>query len=186
MVRQAHHERGIGRRPLLRFCYPLIAHASYLEARDVRQDALTQYLSQGHPATIFLSLNIPGAEKSPPGAKALYHWLLGELAASFADLRILRTANDLLGPYAIIAVDLDPALVKKSCIALEGSQAATRLADLDVYAADGTQIGRRALAMPARACLVCDGRAVDCMRAKRHAPDEVIAKANALLAAFRT
>ncbi len=159
---------------------------NYLEARDRRQDGLAQHLSQGHPATIFLSLNIPGSEKSPPGAKALYHWLLGELTAAFPGRVILRMASDLLGPYAIIAVDLEPALVKKRCMTLENRHPAARLADLDVYAADGTQLGRQALALPARTCLLCSATAVDCMRAKRHAPDEVIAKANELLADFRT
>ena len=159
---------------------------NYLEARDRRQDALAQYLSQGHPATIFLSLNIPGSEKSPPGAQALYHWLLGDLAATFPSLLILRTASDLLGPYAIMAVDIDPTVVKKSCMALETRHPVARLADLDVYAADGAQLGRKELTLPARACLVCSAAAVDCMRAKRHAPDEVIAKANELLAQFRT
>ena len=158
----------------------------FLEARDARQEGLAQHLSQGHPATIFLSLNIPGSEKSPPGAKALYHWLLGELAAAFPERVILRMASDLLGPYAIVAVDLDPKVAKKRCMAIENSHPAVRLADLDVYAMDGTQLGRQALALPARACLVCNAAAVDCMRTKRHTPDEVIAKANALLADFRT
>jgi holo-ACP synthase CitX len=164
----------------------LRTHPSYLDARDRRRDALAQNLSRGHQATIFLSLNIPGSEKNPPGAKALYHWLLGELATSFSGLRILRTASDLLGPYAIMAIALDPTAAKKSCIVLETSHRAARLADLDVYAADGVQIGRSCLGLPARACLVCSAAAVDCMRAKRHPPDEVIAKTNELLAYFRT
>lgn len=166
-------------------CDQLRTHP-YLDARDRRQDGLAQHLSQGHPATIFLSLNIPGSEKSPPGAKALYHRLLGELAATFSGLRVLRTASDLLGPYAVIAVDLDPTAVKKRCIILETAHPAARLVDLDVYAADGAQIGRRELALPARACLVCRAAAVDCMRGKHHAPDEVIARAYDLLADFRT
>ena len=159
---------------------------SYLEARDRRHDGLAQYLSQGHRATIFLSLNIPGSEKSPPGAQALYHGLLGELVATFPGLRILRTASDLLGPYAIMTVDLDPMVVKKHCIILETGHPAARLADLDVYAADGVQIGRQALALPARACLLCGAPAVDCMRSRAHPQDDVIAKANELLADFRT
>jgi holo-ACP synthase len=159
---------------------------NYLEARDERQDGLAQHLGQGHPATIFLSLNIPGSEKSPPGAKALYHWLLSELTAALPGRVILRMASDLLGPYAIVAVDADPLQVKKACMDIENSHSAARLADLDVYAADGKQIGRQAFAVPARACLVCDAAAVDCMRRKRHAPEDVIAKANALLADFRT
>jgi holo-ACP synthase CitX len=158
----------------------------FLLARDTRQDGIAQHLSEGHRATLFVSLNIPGGQKCPPGAKALYHWLLGELAAAFPALLILRTASDLLGPYAIIALDLDPTVVKKKCIALETSHPAARLADLDVYPASGVQIGRSQLGLPPRTCLVCGAAAADCMRAKRHPLDEVITKANELLAHFRT
>ena len=44
---------------------------SYLDARDSRQDALAWALGRGHPATLFLALNIPGGDKTPPGAEAL-------------------------------------------------------------------------------------------------------------------
>jgi holo-ACP synthase CitX len=164
----------------------LRTHLSYLEARDRRQDRLAHTLSQGHPATIFLSLNIPGGEKAPPGSKALYHWMLGELTAAIAGVLVLETACDRLGPYALLAADGDALAVKRQCMALETRHPAARLVDLDVYAADGVPIGRAVLALPARACLVCTETAVDCMRAKRHAPGAVIAKAHELLAHFRT
>jgi len=157
-----------------------------LTARDSRQDALAQALSAGHPATLCLSLNIPGPEKTPPGAEALFLWMLDQVPAHFADLTIECETSDLLGPYAILGVDADPIAVKEICIQLETEHPSSRLVDLDVYAVDGTQIDRGCLGHESRSCLVCDQRAVDCIRAKRHSFEETIGKVHELLAPFRT
>lgn len=159
---------------------------SYLEARDSRQDALAQALSVGHPATLFMSLNIPGQEKTPPGAEALFFWMLDQLPASLPGLTTLIEAHDLLGPYLVLALDADPFAVKEICIQLETEHPSSRLIDLDVYATDGTQIDRGCLGHESRPCLVCDQKAVDCIRSKRHSFEEVIARVHDLLAPFRT
>ena len=68
----------------------------FLDARDSRQDALTQVLSRGYPAVLFVSLNIPGYEKTPPGSEALFLWVSGELEKVFAtfDLPVLTYLRD--------------------------------------------------------------------------------------------
>lgn len=157
-----------------------------LDARDKRQDALSQTLSEGHSTTLFLSLNIPGIEKSPPGSEAIFFWMLGELTISFPGLVMPGITWDLLGPYAIMALNGEPVEAKKRCINLETSHPSARLIDLDVYSKVGVQIDRASLGFPGRPCLVCKQSAVECIRVKRHSLAEVIGKAHALLAHFRT
>jgi holo-ACP synthase CitX len=157
----------------------------FLEARDRRQDALAQALSTGHPATVFLSLNIPGFDKAPPGSEALFILMLDELSKTFSGLLILEKGSGLLGPYAIMALDFDPVALKKRCITLETSHPAARLVDLDVYSAAGIQIDRASLCHAARPCLVCHEPAVECIRVKRHSLDDVISRTHELLAYFR-
>ncbi len=82
-------------------------------------------------------------------------------------------------------MDIDAVEAKKRCIIVETGEPCARLADLDVYAQDGAQVDRARLGLPARACLLCALPAVECMRAKRHDQNEVIAKAHALLVRFR-
>lgn len=135
---------------------------------------------------LFLSLNIPGQEKAPPGAEALFLWMMERLCASFPGLVCLTEASDVLGPYALLGLDADPLAVKKRCVGLETDHPSSRLTDLDVYAADGRQIDRGSLALQGRSCLVCDQRAVDCIRAKRHSFEETLCKVHELLAPFRT
>ncbi|MDR0576057.1 MAG: citrate lyase holo-[acyl-carrier protein] synthase [Candidatus Accumulibacter sp.] len=155
-----------------------------LAARDARQEALTQALGAGHPVTLFASLNIAGREKTPPGAEAFFSWMSTRVAAEFPAAATLASSSDALGPYLILGIDGDPIPVKRRCVALETGHPASRLIDLDVYTPAGEPLGRAALGLPARSCLVCERRAVDCIRARRHDYAEVAARTRELLAPF--
>lgn len=77
-----------------------------LAARDGRQRALEERLSAGAPATVFASLNIPGVDKTPPGARSFFAAMLGRLVESCGEPSTLHTAEDALGPYAIAVFPL--------------------------------------------------------------------------------
>jgi holo-ACP synthase CitX len=157
-----------------------------LNARDGRQEALVRVLGTGHAVLLFLSHNIPGQEKMPPGAKAFFSWMSARVETRFPTAANLASASDALGPYCILGLDDDPASVKRHCIALETEHPSSRLIDLDVYTPAGTQIDRTSLGLPARPCLLCNRRAVDCIRNKRHSLDEIVAKAHELLRPFQS
>jgi holo-ACP synthase CitX len=157
-----------------------------LAARDQRQDALAQTLSKGFQATVFLALNIPGPEKKPAGTHGLFLWSFEAIRDSFPELVILDQGSDALGDFAIMGVDCAATEVKMRCMALESLNPSARLVDLDVYAQNGQQIDRKLLGFAARQCLLCPETAVECMRSKRHLPDQVISKVHELLARFRT
>jgi len=159
--------------------------SSFLAAREARQELLSRALSAGRPATLFVSLNLPGPDKSPPGATALFRRGCAQIAASFHGSLLVAADCDALGHFALRVLDADPLAIKRLCISIEESHPAARLLDLDVYASETVQIGRSSLGLPARRCLVCDQPAVDCMRTRRHAIDEVIAKTHVLLSPFR-
>ncbi|NVN91618.1 MAG: citrate lyase holo-[acyl-carrier protein] synthase [Desulfuromonadales bacterium] len=155
-----------------------------MAARDRRQELLDRQLASGCPATLFLSLNIPGTDKHPPGVEALFAWALARLKVLFPDLITLSKAIDYLGPYALLALHQEALSVKQQCMALETSHPAARLIDLDVYDQNGTQLGRSALALPPRPCLVCHQPAFDCIRLGRHRMEEVVEIVEQLLMDF--
>jgi holo-ACP synthase len=156
-----------------------------LRTRDHRQDQLDRHLAAGYPATLFLSLNIPGAIKSPPGAGMLFVWALDKLTEEHSGLSILERSHDLLGSYAIVGIHQAAVEVKQRCMALETSQPAARLVDLDVYDRQGRQIDRATLSLPPRPCLVCNRSAVECIRLGRHTVPELTERINEILAPFR-
>lgn len=155
-----------------------------LAARDARQDQLVRQMGKALRSLVVLSLNVPGRDKTPAGAQALFDDVLGELAEAFPGIVCLTQACDALGPYAILTADSDPVTAKTRCIGLEMQRPVARLVDLDVYSAAGVHIDRGRLGFPPRRCLVCKQAAVDCMRAKRHPTAEIVAKAHALLEHF--
>ena len=156
-----------------------------MAARDSRQELLDKQFTDGCPATIFLSLNIPGENKNPAGAEALFAWALDRMKATFSGLITLADGVDPLGPYALLAHSQETRLVKLRCIALETSHPAARLIDLDVYDSHGVQLGRSALSLPPRPCFICHHPAVDCIRLGRHSLEEVVGRALHLLTGFK-
>jgi holo-ACP synthase CitX len=158
--------------------------SSILAAREARQELL-----EGHrgtfPAIIFLSLNIPGEEKSPCGTEELFAWAFERLAAGFPDLSLLKRGHDRLGPFSLLSAGQEAVRVKRLCVCLEISHPAARLIDLDVYDRGGAQIGRSSLGLPPRPCLLCHHPAVECMRLSRHGLAELVAETERLLMEFR-
>jgi phosphoribosyl-dephospho-CoA transferase len=90
-----------------------------LAARDRRHAALLQALGQGRRATLFLTLAIPGADKTPAGALHLFAWARQEAAAACGGLAGLREGHDRLGPFAILGSTMEPPDLKIICVGLE-------------------------------------------------------------------
>ena len=157
---------------------------SYLDARDQREQVLTQVLSTGKPSVVFLSLNVPGVDKMPAGSSELFDWALRQLLTLCPDCVVEIASKDALGFFAILLSGREAVEIKQLAVRLEASSPAARLVDVDVYGSSGEQLGRRELKLPPRACLLCDQPAVDCMRAKRHDLNEIVVKAHELLTNF--
>lgn len=156
-----------------------------IAARDRRQELLERQFSGGYLATVFVSLNIPGKDKNPPGAEALFSIALRCLGREFPDAENKVRSNDSLGPYAIISLNSEAVGVKRRCITTETAYPFARLVDFDVFNGNGIQIDRAMLGLSPRRCLICDQAAVDCIRLQRHETEEVLRKTDELLAPFR-
>lgn len=158
--------------------------SSFLAAREARQELLDRHRST-FPAFIFLSLNIPGERKTPDGATGLFAWALARLETGLPGSTLLERGDDRLGPFALLSAGQEAVRVKRLCVSLEESSPAARLIDLDVYDQGGSQVGRSALSLTPRSCLLCRHPAVECIRRGRHAFRELVAETERLLTAFR-
>jgi holo-ACP synthase CitX len=155
-----------------------------LAAREARQAAIDRW--RGAAGTVVaVALAVPGIEKAPPGAAGLMAWAVAVLGRELPGARRLSATWDALGPFELWSAPGAAAEVKRRCITVEGAAPAARLVDLDVYSPEGLQVDRASLALPARACLCCAEPARDCIRAGRHRPEDVVARAHRLLADFR-
>lgn len=156
--------------------------AELLAARDARQALLEGRAGRGGAALVTVALNVPGAEKAPPGARALHAWAVTRVLGALEGARTVHALEDALGPFALLEVGVAPAAAKAACLAIEASHPAARLVDLDVHAPSGAALDRAALGLPPRPCLLCAEPARECIRLRRHDPSAVAARARALLA----
>lgn len=155
-----------------------------LAARDRRHAALQLALGQGWRATLFLSLAIPGADKTPAGSPNLFAWARREAEAACGGLAGGREGQDRLGPFAILGSEMEPSSLKRICIGLESVAPYARLIDADVYDVQGAAVDRAALGLPPRPCLVCAAPARECIRLERHSDAELSRRVHELLAPF--
>lgn len=157
--------------------------AELLAARDARQALVDRAAAAARGATLVaVALNVPGAEKAPPGARALHRWAVAQVGAALPGARTEHEGDDALGPFALLTVPVSPEVAKAACLAIEGSHPAGRLVDLDVQEPSGAALDRAALGLAPRPCLLCAEPARECMRLRRHPLADVVARARALLA----
>ncbi len=156
-----------------------------LEARDHREESLRKVLAYCDNTVIFLSLNIPGGHKTPPGCHELFAWGARLLHTALPPLRPLYRSVDELGPWALFSTGSAPVRTKKAALAVEQTHPASRLLDIDVYRGDGVPVDRDALELPQRPCLICPEPARECIRLGRHNSGELLRRVHELLAPFR-
>jgi holo-ACP synthase CitX len=153
-----------------------------LAARDARQARIDEAMREARGSVVALSLAIPGEEKAPSGAAGLFAWAAERVADTWRDARVLHEGSDALGPFALWDLAAPPREAKARCISIEGSRAAARLLDLDVYSPGGECLDRAALGLPPRRCLCCDAAARECILLRRHSHAELVRSALRLLA----
>ncbi len=144
-----------------------------LDAREQRQWEIDRFIQSGHAAVIQVATNVPGADKAPEGCEALVVWAQAQLEHRLQAVTVLHS-RDRAGFYSVLISSRDAIRCKQVAIDVELSRPFARLLDIDVYGTLSGPIHRQALGYPARACLVCEANAVDCIRSKRHDPDAVI------------
>jgi holo-ACP synthase CitX len=153
-----------------------------LAARDARQARIDDALPAARGSVVALSLAIPGEEKVPRGAAGLFAWAARRVAETWPDAWALHEGIDALGPFALWDLAAAPREAKARCVSIEGSAAAARLIDLDVYSPEGACLDRAALGLPPRRCLCCDAAARECILLRRHSHAELARSARQLLA----
>jgi holo-ACP synthase len=157
-----------------------------LKARESRWHRRLELARLHGETVVTVTLNVPGADKNPPGAgefldrfmKRLAH----KLAMAGAPMLHQETQSTADGPEGHLVVNAFALDVKRLCVDLEDESPGGRLADVDVMTSRGEQLGRTQLGLPPRACLVCEAPAMECIRTGRHDPQVVTRRVRALLA----
>lgn len=159
------------------------------ERRAMRQADLAREYGPAAPggsadrAVVSVTLVVPGPDKNPPWAPAVFAAAMRQVADSLAGARILHTETHecASGPHGYAVVEgPGPREVKRSLVRGEESHRWGRLFDLDVVV-DGVPLQRSDVDAAPRRCLVCDGPASPCARSRAHDLPTVLAAIEELL-----
>ncbi|MFT3876344.1 MAG: citrate lyase holo-[acyl-carrier protein] synthase [Propioniciclava sp.] len=161
--------------------------ADVLARREQRRDEHAHALARWDRPLVSITLVAPGARKDSPALRRAHSLavqaVLGLLAARGWAVLASGACSGVTGPESWHAVDADPRALKSALVALEDAPGTGRVWDLDVIVASElgpAPIGRGALGLPPRRCLLCAETAHACARARRHPLPVVVAAADAV------
>lgn len=149
-----------------------------LNAREYRMARQTAALTRFHKPLVSMTVVMPGpvkdgalprqllttARRAVDAAASTSRW-----AVLFRELRSSCT-----GPEALYVVDVEPELLKLTMVDLEDQHPLGRLWDLDVIVPGNRILSRKQLSLPERRCLLCERRASECARSRRHSLQELL------------
>lgn len=156
-----------------------------LSAKDNRAARQADWLTHYRKTVVSLTLVTPGEVKdsiryrnSMRVALQACDQLLWRQGWSILDRQVLWLPT---GPEAMWCVDYPASEVKALSAQLEQTHPLGRLWDIDVICPQQGPIGRKALGGAMRRCLLCDESAHACARSRRHSPEQVIARVEAMI-----
>lgn len=149
-----------------------------LDAKERRAHMQAELRSCYRASVVSITVNMPGNVKYNDDTVTLVYKALDAVRTSIKNSGFIlleeRIYYCFTGPAALIAVSGDASKLKSAAVSIEEEHAYSRLLDIDVFDESGQQINRKNQGLPSRRCLVCAETAVNCMRAQRHSPEEVL------------
>lgn len=153
------------------------------EARAARQRVLLQ--TSAAACLVSFTMNIPGPVKLFPLASLAFREGLRQIMRQLSFGGVTVTHEEMLfektGCEAMLCCSKAPERVKALVLRIEDAHPLGRLFDIDVLDCAGQKQDRKKVGFPARRCLVCDGPAQVCARARAHGLDELRRRAGGIL-----
>ena len=123
--------------------------AQMLEARERRARCQKKLLDRLGLPVVSFTLNIPGPVKRSPPIQRAYRYGLELLRQRFRPRYVSEYILD-TGCEALLAVEGEPAALKRLAVAIEDADPLGRLLDIDVLDPAGAPVSRQALGLPER------------------------------------
>lgn len=160
-----------------------------LEDKEKRAEVQASLRRNYNSPVVSITSNIPGKVKYFAETVDLVYWVLEKMrqcirSANFV-LHEERIYHSRTGLNALIAVAGSAHKLKEFGLSIEEEPKYGRLIDIDVFDAGGQQINRVSQRLSERKCYVCDNSAIQCMRSKAHANEEIIMAAGKMMFDFK-
>ena len=153
-------------------------HEQVLDAREARAKAIQALIKQFGKPVLCTKLNIPGEIKSFPLADKAFDVAIAATRRQIErhEWRILF-ANEkkaITGNEALLVIDCDSRMLKKSMITVEEEHPLGRLFDLDVFDGEGNSVSGEVEGRRERSCFICQEPVWACARSRKHSAQELV------------
>lgn len=156
------------------FSAPAASPSEILLRREARAARQRELLGTGCKSLVSFTLNIPGAVKQFPLARAAFAEGLVQLRLFLKGHLLHEESVDLItGSEAFLTLSLPAEQVKEITVSIETLHPLGRLFDMDVLKPSGRVLSRASIPLPRRKCFLCGQDAKLCGRSRAHAPEDL-------------
>jgi len=147
-----------------------------LEAREERANKIDEMLKNYNKPVLVMRVNYPGLNKNNELTLKIMEDMNKVLSNTLGSkLYIKLVTIGVEGTVIYISVSEESKNLKQIAINIEEKHILGRCLDIDVYNLDGGIISRQDLGYEARKCYLCENNAHNCVRARVHSEQQVIA-----------
>ncbi|MGI6117227.1 MAG: citrate lyase holo-[acyl-carrier protein] synthase [Bilifractor sp.] len=152
-----------------------------LKCRERRAAIQHEMIKKYHCAIISFCMNIPGPVKTNPDIRCAFEagkQDIDEMIRSSGwQVCDEKCIHEKTGDEAILAVNADPAEIKKKTTRIEETHPVGRLFDIDVLDSNGQKLSRGTW----RKCIICGRKAQDCASRRIHSVREMQDKVDEII-----
>ncbi len=157
-----------------------------LEAREVRVARQARLAERYRRPVVCFSMNIPGPVKDSPLLRRGFYAGCAALDAALPGEKVLH--RDVFeadtGCEALLAVDMEPLMLKRITTHLEDHHDLGRLFDMDVIDTNGKKLEREAVGGGSRDCIVCGAPGRGCASRRVHGVPELQCAVSRILTGY--
>ena len=142
--------------------------------RERRIEYQEKLVKQYEMPILVIRVNYPGVNKdnyfSQEIAKIMEQ-IICEIFSYAIHYKIMTTTAE--GPIVIMSINKDAKEIKEMALNIEDNHILGRCVDLDVFDNEGNGISREDFGLGMRKCYICEDKAHNCVRSKKHSKEEV-------------
>lgn len=146
-----------------------------LLAKEERVDFQYELINKYKLPLISMRVNYPGINKDNEVSRKIAEIIKNELIHRFKeDIVYENYKNTAEGPALTLVLRNIAEEIKRKTVDVEEHHLLGRCVDIDVYDAQGNGLSRTSLGLPSRKCFLCEDKAQNCGRSRKHKIEDVI------------
>ena len=148
-----------------------------LASRDLREQTVEEFFSEGIDSMVVATMNIPGSEKNSLIISRAFDMAMQDLFSELGSGQLLplqKTSAE-TGPCAMFLIEGGNTVqgMKQQLVQFESTHPIGRWLDLDVKQKGDTAVSRASLGLPERTCFLCGEKSTVCRRNPTHTVKEL-------------